>query len=270
VVRDPDLPLVVSDEARERLAALGPDHGVHVDTIPMGTDDAARGHIVRVTEGPILGPPPPSLEPLAITASDPDLQRLRGRTLAYRSGRWMVEVHLELRAKDTPNPSSRLYLADQLFARGRPLFFVPGPDLPDLAALLLGVPGVKNVLLRDNTVTVERTADRGDWDLLDRSIDSALRTWLLSGGRPIEGGADSVSRDPLEAEIWKVLEERVLPAIHRDGGTLELVGFRHGVVLVSMQGACKTCPSSAATLRMGVEQTLRKAFPGQVERVEAV
>jgi Fe-S cluster biogenesis protein NfuA len=265
VVHDPDAPLAVSASARDRLAELGPDQGVHVDTI-----DAGRGRIVRVTEGPAQGPPPPALEPLPVTASDADLALLRGRSLSFRDGRWMVEVHLELRAKDTPNPESRLYLADQVFARGRALFFVPGEDLPDLPALLLSVPGVKSVLLRDNTVTVERTDPGVDWDTLDRGIDTALRSFLLSCGRPVEGGADSVSRDPLEAEIWKVLEERVLPGIHRDGGTMELVGFKQGVVLVSMQGACKTCPSSTATLRIGIERTLREAFPGRVERVEAV
>jgi Fe-S cluster biogenesis protein NfuA len=67
-----------------------------------------------------------------------------------------------------------------------------------------------------------------------------------------------------------VLEERVLPAVHRDGGTIELVGYSNGVVLVSMHGACRSCPSSTATLRGGVERTLREAFPGRIERVEAV
>lgn len=265
VVLDPDLPLAVSAAARDHLAGLGPDRGVHVDTIA-----ADRGRIVRVTEGPVQGPPPDALAPLPITVSDADLARLRGRTLTWRDGRWSIEVHLDLRAKDTPNPASRLYLGDQLLARGRPLYFVPGPDLPDLPTALLAVPEVKSVLLRDHTVTVECTAATVDWDAVDRGVDAALRSWLLACGRPLEGVADSVSRDPIEAEIWKVLEARVLPAIHRDGGTMELVGFREGTVLVSLQGACRTCPSSTATLRLGVERTLREAFPGRVERVEAV
>jgi Fe-S cluster biogenesis protein NfuA len=264
-VHDPDAPLVVSAAARDRLAEIGPDRGIHVDTI-----EGDRGRVVRVTEGPVQGPPPDAIAPLPVTMSDRDLLRLRGRTLAWRDGRWMIEIHLDLRAKDTPNPASRLYLGDQVLARGRPLYFVPGPDLPDLPAALLAIPDVKSVLLRDHTVTVERASAAADWDAIDRRVDAALRTWLLGCGRPLEGVADSVSRDPIEAEIWKVLEERVLPGIHRDGGTMELVGYREGTVLVSMQGACRTCPSSTATLRMGIERTLREAFPGRVERVEAV
>jgi Fe-S cluster biogenesis protein NfuA len=266
-VLDPDASLQVTAAARDRLAALPPDHGIHVDTLPLGEQ---RGRVVRITEGPAQGPPPDALAPLPISLSDADLLRLRGRAIGYDDGRWRVEIHLDLRVRDTPNPESKLYAGDQVLARGRPLFFVAGEDLPDLPAALLGVRGVRTVLLRDNTVTVERSDPSVDWDAIDRGVDAALRSWLLSCGRPLEGGADSVSRDPLETEIWKVLEERVLPAIHRDGGTLELVGFAGGVVRVSMQGACRTCPSSTATLRSGVERTLREAFPGRVQRVEAV
>lgn len=265
LVRDPDAPLELSAGARDRLAALPADHGIHVDTI-----EADRGRIVRVTEGPSQGPPPEALAGLPVTMSDADLSRLRGRTLTWDDGRWRILAHLDLRVRDTPNPESKLYVCDQVLARGRPLYFVGQEDLPDLPAALLAVRGVRSVLVRDNSVTVERGDPSVDWDLLDGGVDAALRSWLLACGRPLEGGADSVSRDPLEAEIWKVLEATVLPAIHRDGGTLELVGYDAGVVRVSMQGACRTCPSSTATLRLGVERALREAFPGRVERVEAV
>ncbi|MCB9687164.1 MAG: NifU family protein [Alphaproteobacteria bacterium] len=265
VVHAPDAAFTVTEAARARLAELPPDQGVHIDTI-----EAERGRLPRAVEGESQGPPPPALDGLAITISDADLELLEGRSLHWQDGRWVIQVSLELRAQDTPNPDGRLYLASQLLATGRPLYFVAGgDDLPDLPALLLDRPGVRSVLLRDNTVAVEREPGT-PWDAIDRGVDTALRTWLGACGRPLRGGTDSTGRDPIEDEIRAVLEEKVLPAVHRDGGTIELVGYSNGTVLVSLHGACRTCPSSTATLRGGVERTLREAFPGRIERVEAV
>lgn len=264
VVRDPQTPLAVSEAARLRLEALPPGQGVHLETHPV-----ERGRYVAVTEGESQGPPPPSLDPLPISLSDADLVRLRGRVLEFHDDRWSITIPLELHARETPNPDSRMYLADQVVATGRPSFSSVGEStMPDLAVRLLAAPGVRSVLLRDNTITVAREPDH-PWAAIDRAVDAALREHLLLCGEPAEGGITDADRDELEGQIRAVLAERVMPGIHRDGGDLELLGISNGVVKVSMTGACKSCPSSTATLRLGIERTLKEAFPGQVERVEA-
>jgi NFU1 iron-sulfur cluster scaffold homolog, mitochondrial len=259
-------PLVVGAGARDRLAALPSGQGVHVETRP-----ARRGRIVVVTEGEALGPPPPALEPLPISIGDADLALLRGRTLDHADGRWVVRVHLDLRGQDTPNPDSRLYLSNHVLARGRPAFFSADRegDRPDLAERLLEIPGVRTALLRENAVTIER-APGAPWPELDAAVDAALREHLLACGEAVEATRWSQGSDPLEEQIRAALAERVIPAIHRDGGDLELVGVADGVVRVALVGACRTCPSSTATLRLGIERTLKEMFPGQVERVEPV
>ncbi len=264
VVADPDTPLALSEAARARLEALGSDQGIHVETSPVG-----MGRAVTVTEGAPQGPPPPELEPLPITVSDADLALLRGRTLDHRDGRWLVSIPLELRARETPNPDGRLYLASQVLCTGRPAFFTPGADQPDLAARLLQLPGVASVLFRDNTVTVERVPD-APWDALDRGVDAELREHFLLCGGPLEGGAGATGGGALEEAVRQVIAEQVAPAIHRDGGDIELVGVSNGVVKVELFGACRSCPASTATLHHGVERTLKQAFPGQIERVEQV
>lgn len=265
VVRDPDTPLAVSEAARLRLESLPPGQGIWLETLP-----AERGRFVHVTEGESQGPPPPTLDPLPISLSDADLVRLRGRVLEYRDDRWSITIPLELRARETPNPDSRLYLSDQVLATGRPSFCTlpVEADAPDLALRLLSAPGVRSVLLRENTVTVARDPEVG-WDVIDRGVDAAVREHLLLCGGPAEGAITDADRDEIVEQIRAVLVERVLPGIHRDGGNLELLGYSNGVVKVSMTGACKSCPSSTMTLRMGIERTLKEAFPGQVERVEA-
>lgn len=265
VPRDPSAPLELSPAARQRLAELPPDHGIHVSTSPV-----EQGRVVHVDEGPSQGPPPPHLGDAPVTASDEDLHHLRGLVLDWRDGRWAVSCHLELRARETPNPDGRVYLADRALAVGRPLFFGRGAGShPTLPALLLADSRIHSVLLRDHTITVEREPG-ASWDAIDRVVDAGIRQYFLMCGHELTSEQLPERDDPLEAAVLQVLQERIAPGIHRDGGDIQLVGIDDGVVRVSMHGACRSCPASTATLRLGVEKTLKEAFPGQIERVEQV
>jgi Fe-S cluster biogenesis protein NfuA len=260
VPRDP-LPLQLSDDAVTRLSQLPEGHGIHV-----ATRRAERGRIVVVEEGESLGPPPAGYQQMTI--GDPDLQRLRGLVLDHHDGGWHVSTHLELRSRETPNPDGRLYVCNRWLAEGRPLFFTAERDaLPDLPASLLEVSGVRTVLIRDNTVTIERQAD-APWDVIDAGVNTALRMYFLSTGHRMT--SEEVDRTGLMAEVQAVLERSILPGIHADGGDLELVSIDEGVVFVRMQGACRSCPASTATLKLGVERTLREAFPDQIRAVEQI
>jgi len=55
----------------------------------------------------------------------------------------------------------------------------------------------------------------------------------------------------------------------RDGGNVELVDVNDGVVKVRLTGACGSCPMSTMTLKMGIEQTLKKQIP-EIKEVVAV
>ncbi len=59
------------------------------------------------------------------------------------------------------------------------------------------------------------------------------------------------------------------PILQADGGDVELVDVENGVVKVRLTGACGTCPSATMTLKMGIEQALKKSIP-EIERVESV
>ena len=62
---------------------------------------------------------------------------------------------------------------------------------------------------------------------------------------------------------------KIRPALQADGGDIELVGVEDGVVKVRLKGACAGCPMSQMTLKMSVEQSLKKEIP-EVKSVEAV
>lgn len=73
----------------------------------------------------------------------------------------------------------------------------------------------------------------------------------------------------LRAAVEPILE-MIRPAVQMDGGDVELIDVTDdGVVRVRLHGACIGCPSSAITLKSGIERTLRENVPG-VTGVEAV
>jgi Fe-S cluster biogenesis protein NfuA len=68
---------------------------------------------------------------------------------------------------------------------------------------------------------------------------------------------------PPSPEIVETWLDRVRPALVADGGNIELVGIdADGTVRVAMQGTCTECPAQLATLRVGIEEPLKKAIRG--------
>ncbi|MGA2110173.1 MAG: NifU family protein [Syntrophorhabdales bacterium] len=62
---------------------------------------------------------------------------------------------------------------------------------------------------------------------------------------------------------------KLRPMLQRDGGDIELVDVTDGIVKVRLTGACGSCPMSTMTLKMGVENALKKEVPGVKEVVSA-
>ena len=63
-------------------------------------------------------------------------------------------------------------------------------------------------------------------------------------------------KEKVEAAIQKIR-----PLLQADGGDVELVDVRDGIVTVRLQGACAGCPMSQMTLKNGIEKILKKEIP---------
>ena len=70
-------------------------------------------------------------------------------------------------------------------------------------------------------------------------------------------------------QIKELLNTRVRPAVAMDGGDIIYDSYEDGVVFLHMQGACSGCPSSTATLKMGIENMLKHYIP-EVREVRPV
>jgi Fe-S cluster biogenesis protein NfuA len=63
--------------------------------------------------------------------------------------------------------------------------------------------------------------------------------------------------------------EQVRPALLADGGDVQLIDVKDGVVTVRLTGACGGCPMATMTLKSGIERVLKEKVPG-VKEVVAV
>ena len=69
-------------------------------------------------------------------------------------------------------------------------------------------------------------------------------------------------------DVEKALD-KIRPALQGDGGNIELVELKGGVVKVRLTGGCVGCPMAAMTLKQGVERILKDQLP-EVKEVVAV
>ena len=80
---------------------------------------------------------------------------------------------------------------------------------------------------------------------------------------------ESVQSNDIINKINEILDEKIRPAVARDGGDITFKSFKDGVVTVELKGSCSGCPSSVMTLKQGVQNLLCHYIP-EIKSVEAL
>ena len=176
-----------------------------------------------------------------------------------------------IQTEQTPNPATLKFLP------GRDVMESGTADFPDresagrspLAERLFQIEGVTGVFLGADFVTVTKAEDK-EWYLLKPAILGVIMEHFTAGRPVILAGAgedEGASEEDSEVmrQIRELIDTRVRPAVAQDGGDIVFRSFEDGVVYLMMQGACSGCPSSTATLKMGIENMLRHYIPEVVE-----
>jgi Fe-S cluster biogenesis protein NfuA len=181
-----------------------------------------------------------------------------------------VYVSLEF----TPNPNTLKYSVNRkLLEKGAANFTrKEDADLKSpLASKLFAIEGIAGVMIGKDFVTITKTED-GDWDHVHKTASDTIEK-VLTEGAPI---LNDLPNDPnaaqklseIEQRIQAFLDEEIRPAVANDGGDVSLDRFEDGVAYVHMQGACAGCPSSAMTLKMGIETKMKELIPEVMEVVQ--
>jgi Fe-S cluster biogenesis protein NfuA len=188
-----------------------------------------------------------------------------------------------IRTEQTPNPATRKFLPGQpvMDAGTRDFADAEAAQASPLAAALFDSAMVEGVFYGRDFISV--TAAPGiSWGDLEPLVLETLLDHFVSGAPLFAQGtasgiliedAPAIEEDPADADIIEqikdLIETRVRPAVAQDGGDIVYRGYRDGRLYLGMQGACSGCPSSAITLKRGIENLVRHYVP-EVESVEAV
>ena len=172
----------------------------------------------------------------------------------------------------TPNPNSLKFLPGKTVSKVGS-FEISKKDETnnDLIRNLLSVRGVEGIFLSEDFISINKFNDTS-WEEIKHIIISLINDYYSSGKEcVIEKNLNKKSGDfkEIEKKIIKILDEKIRPAVARDGGDIKFKEFKNGVVKVQLQGSCSGCPSSTMTLKQGVQNLLCHYLP-EVKEVVAI
>ena len=131
----------------------------------------------------------------------------------------------------------------------------------------------KEQINKSNYVTnYENKNDDISWDDLKHIIISLINDFYSTGKKYVidrDLKEEMVDLKEIEKKIVQILDQKIRPAVAKDGGDIKFKEFKDGVVKVQLQGSCSGCPSSTMTLKQGVQNLLCHYIP-EVREVEAI
>ena len=172
----------------------------------------------------------------------------------------------------TPNPNSIKFLPGKTVSNCGSLE-VTKKDQTDneLIRNLLSVNGVEGIFLGKDFISINKYDDIS-WEEIKHIVISLINYFYSSGKESViekESKNDDKNLKEIEIKIIKILDQKIRPAVAKDGGDIVFKEFKDGIVKVQLQGSCSGCPSSTLTLKRGVQNLLCHYLP-EVKEVVAV
>ena len=184
-----------------------------------------------------------------------------------------------IQTEQTPNPQTLKFLPGKVVMEEGTAFYQNIEEAANspFARRLFAIDGVKGVFFGSDFITITKN-DSYEWQVMKPSVLGGIIDHFNSEDKTIEKNNDtntdsSLKKNEDDSEIVKQIKElldtRVRPAVAMDGGDIIYDSFKDGIVYLHMQGACSGCPSSTATLKMGIENMLKHYVP-EVQEVKPV
>ena len=174
--------------------------------------------------------------------------------------------------ESTPNPNSIKFLPGKIVSNnGSFEINDKNESNNELIRNLLSVNGVEGIFLGKDFISVNKVNDI-PWDEIKHIIISLINDFYSQGNEfVIDKSLDenNVNLKEIEKRIVKILDQKIRPAVAKDGGDIKFKDFNDGIVRVQLQGSCSGCPSSTMTLKQGVQNLLCHYIP-EVKEVIAI
>jgi Fe-S cluster biogenesis protein NfuA len=164
----------------------------------------------------------------------------------------------------TPNPNSLKFLPGKTVSNHGSFEVNKKEETNnELLRNLLSINGVEGIFLGKDFISINKYKDVS-WDEIKHIVISLINDFYLSGKESvIEKSLNEDIEDfkEIEIKIIKILDEKIRPAVAKDGGDIKFKEFKDGIVKVQLQGSCSGCPSSTMTLKQGVQNLLCHYLP---------
>jgi Fe-S cluster biogenesis protein NfuA len=172
----------------------------------------------------------------------------------------------------TPNPNSLKFLPGKKVSNSGPYEITNKDETQNaLVRNLLSINGVEGIFLGEDFISINKK-ELIKWDEIKHIVISFINDFYSEGKEFVIDESleeQNSNLDDLEQKIVKILDEKIRPAVARDGGDIKFKEFKDGVVKVQLQGSCSGCPSSTMTLKQGVQNLLCHYLP-EVKEVVAI
>ena len=172
----------------------------------------------------------------------------------------------------TPNPNSLKFLPGKKVSNSGPYEITNKDEVQNaLVRNILSVTGVEGIFLGEDFISVNKS-DLTKWEEIKHIVISLINDFYSEGKEFVIDenlNERNSNLDEIEQKIVKILDQKIRPAVARDGGDIKFKEFKEGVVKVQLQGSCSGCPSSTMTLKQGVQNLLCHYLP-EVKEVVAV
>ena len=172
----------------------------------------------------------------------------------------------------TPNPNSLKFLPGKKVSNSGPYEILNKNGIDNkLVRNILSVNGVDSIFLGEDFISVNKE-DQIKGDEIKHIVISLINDFYSDGKEFVIDenlNKNDENLDEIEKKIVKILDQKIRPAVARDGGDIKFKEFKDGVVKVQLQGSCSGCPSSTMTLKQGVQNLLCHYLP-EVKEVVAI
>mgnify|MGYP006063958461 FL=1 len=172
----------------------------------------------------------------------------------------------------TPNPNSLKFLPGKKVSNSGPYEITNKEDMQnELVRNILSINGVEGIFLGQDFISVNKN-ENIKWDEIKHIVISLINDFYADGKEFVIDEnikEEDLDLSEIESKIVKILEEKIRPAVARDGGDIKFKEFKDGIVKVQLQGSCSGCPSSTMTLKQGVQNLLCHYLP-EVKEVVAI
>ena len=172
----------------------------------------------------------------------------------------------------TPNPNALKFLPGKIVSNNGSVEITKKEETNnELLLNLLSINGVEGIFLGQDFISINKN-DNVSWDEIKHIVISLINDFYSSGKEFVidkDFLDDPEDLKDIEKKIIKILDEKIKPAVARDGGDIKFKEFKDGVVKVQLQGSCSGCPSATMTLKRGVQNLLCHYIP-EIKHVEAI